>query len=287
MKIVIILLASFIASLLLFSPCQAQEGIVWSGFGFWVYGHPDSGATSLKLKHVWLIADKQLGDSLEARAILGFQGPPKVVHTLYVKWRHPLPLIDYLRVGKFEPPFGHSINFYRIDRNPTINYSSIDAPVVARAHGIELTGVWMDCRLKLAAMTGERLLGNIGSEYESRWDTYLRLQIPADRRLAIGASIRSGPVPAQGLDLQAGYGAISIEAETVRSRDTTNLSLLTMAEVTPWLTALMRYEYVTSLGNIWTPGIRIFLPYDCEVKINLVRHEAKTEIFLAQLVVRW
>lgn len=286
MKIIIIV---FSLSFLVVIPfaLQAQSDIKWSGFAFWVHEIPDSGSTNFKLKHAWLIADKQLGDSLELRAFLAFQGPPRIVHTLYLKWRNPLPFVEYMRVGKFEPPFGHGINFYRADRNPTIIYSSIDAPVAARSHGVEITNSWNSLKFQIAAMSGERLLGNIGPEYESKWDTYMRLKTQVIEGISIGTSLRYGPVPAQGVDLQLGSRAVCSEIEVIQSRDTTNLSVLNMVEVMPWLTAVVRYEYLEGAGNVWTSGLRIKLPANCELKANFIDKKSKESVFLTQIIVRW
>src|SRR3989344_6354333 len=161
--------------LLLPQVAQAQDqDIQWSGFAFWVQEYPRERSSSFSLKHAWLIGDKKIGQDYEVKAILAFQGPPKIIHTLYAKWFKPLPYVAYLWVGKFESPFGHGINFYSIDRNPTIQYSAIDYPVVARSHGAEVAGAIDSLSWKVAVLGGERLFGNIPKEQENQWDLYLR-----------------------------------------------------------------------------------------------------------------
>jgi len=262
---------------------QEASPIVFSGFGFWAQ---DSISATPKLKHVWLIADKQLGDSLELRAFLAFQGPPRIVHTLFVKWRNLLPMVEYVRVGKFEPPFGHGINYYRIDRNPTINYSAIDLPVVARAHGLEVANKWQDFRIKLAAMSGERLLGNIPVAYENSWDVYLRPSYKVLNNLSCGMSRRFGPVPAQGLDMQFELSQIHLETERVSSCDTANYTTLITYQVLPWFKPLVRYEHIL-WHDQWTLGVSLKLPKDAEMKANVIWVSGKTPVMMGQLVIRW
>lgn len=264
---------------------QDQHELRLSGFGFWVDEVSNSTTAGLKLKHVWLIADKQLGDSLEFRTFLAFQGPPRIVHTLFVKWRNPLAMVDYLRAGKFEPPFGH-VNYYRIDRNPTVNYSAIDAPLVARAHGIEAALRWKDLGIKFAAMSGERLLGNIPAVYENQWDVYVRPTYNLSDALSGGVSTRFGPVMAWGADVQVEAGPIHLELESVSSRDTTNYTALAICQALPWLKPVLRYEYVLE-QSLWTPGFAISLPHDAEVKVNAVYADGRVQTILGQLVVRW
>ncbi len=265
---------------------QDSHELKLSGFGMWVQELPRDGAAALKLKHAWVIVDRRLDSNFSVRGMFAFAGPPKVVHSLFGRWEKPLQGIDYLRFGKFEPPFGHGTNFYRIDRNPTVNYSAIDAPVVARAHGIEAALHWQGLGMKFAGMSGERLLGNIPTAYENRWDMYIRPTYQLTQEITCGVSTRFGPVEAWGADVQAEVGSFHLELEGVSSRDTMNYTALGMYQVLPWLKPLVRYERI--LGrNQWTGGFSLKLPADAEIKANAVLTKDGLQTVLGQLVIRW
>lgn len=264
---------------------QDQHKLKLSGFGFWVQELPRDGAATLKLKHAWVIVDREFDSSFSVRGMFAFAGPPRIVHSLFGKWAKPFPGVDYVRGGRFEPPFGH-VNYYRIDRNPTIRYSAIDYPLVARSNGVEVSGIIKSLGWKLAAFSGERLLGNIPAAYENQWDMYVRPTCVLNDVLSGGVSARFGPVRAWGADVQVGAGPIHLELEGVSSRDTTNYTALATCQAWPWLRPVLRYEYVLE-QSLWTSGFSINLPHDAEVKVDAVYTDSKIQAVLGQLVVRW
>lgn len=266
--------------------CVAQESWVkLSGFGMWVQDMPREGTAVLRLTHAWVIVDRELDSNFSVRGIFALAGPPKLVHSLFGRWVKPLPGLDYVRAGRFEPPFGH-VNYYRIDRNFTITYSAIDYPLVARSNGVEVGGLMGSLRWKFAAMSGERLRGNIPPADQNRWDMYLRPQYPVFDSVTIGMSVRLGPVKAWGADAQLEASPIHLETECVSSQDTVGYSMLGVYQALAWLRGLLRYERLRN-EHILTPGFTVSLPYDSEFKVNAVYARHKIQIVLGQFIVRW
>lgn len=264
---------------------QDQHELKLSGFGFWVWEFPDSGAATFKLKHAWVIMDKEFDSSFSVRGMFALAGPSKVVHSLFGRWSKPLSGVDYVRAGRFEPPFGH-VNYYRIDRNPTIRYSAIDSPLVARSNGVEICGVVGSLGWKVAAFSGERLLGNIPTAYENRWDVYVRPTYQLTQGITCGVSTRFGPVEAWGADVQAEVGSFHLEFEGINSRDVTNYTAFITCQTFPWFKPILRYERVIK-QNQWTQGFSFSLPHDAEVKVNAVYLGDRIQVVIGQLVIRW
>jgi len=269
---------------------QEQESREWkiSGFGLWMQEFPRGRSSSLKLNHAWLIGEKSLDSNLSIKVIAALQGPPKIAHVLFLKWKKPLEFIDYVRIGRFDAPFGHGLCWYRIDRNPTINYSLIDEPVVLMSNGVEVVGALNNLEWKVAAFSGDRLLGTVSAADEGKWDIYFpRVRYAVNNFLSIGVSQRFGPVSARGVDVVGELGPLYAEAESVTSKDTTGYSVLGVCTFSSWLKAVLRYERFHGKDQ-WTPGFTIPLPYNAEIKGNaIIGHEKKLETFLVQLVLRW
>ncbi|MFH1112085.1 MAG: hypothetical protein V1712_03405 [Patescibacteria group bacterium] len=267
---------------------DSANGLKISGFGFWVQEIPKNGKSLLQLKHAWLIGEKTLSDDLEIKAFLAFQGPPKIIHTLALKWKKPFAGINYLRAGRFEPPFGHGTNYYRIDRNPTIYYSAIDQPVVARSNGIEIAGTIDSLEWKLGAFSGERLLGNINISDDGKWDIYPLFRYTFSNLLSCGLSQRFGPVYAGGVNAVSQINPLSLqlEVEAITSKDTINYSILSIYQPLSWLKVVARYENIKSENQL-TPGFIIYLPHDWEIKGNAVVDKNGLKIVLGQFILRW
>ena len=269
---------------------QINTEIKVSGFGMWVQEVPSGEASTLKFKHAWVIADKKFDSSLSIKGMFAFTGPPKVVHSLFGKWIKPLVGIDYVRFGRFEPPFGHGINYYRVDRNPTVLYSVIDSPVVARSNGIELGGELSGFQWALGVFSGDRLFGNVPLSADNCWDIYPRLRYQFDSLLTIGASQRLGPVDAWSAEFSVTWQPINIELEAVGSQDTTRYSALVIGKPSKIVNLVLRYELLSNETRL-TPGFTIFLPNDWEVKGNIIYRVASKSwtinTTLIQLVVRW
>ncbi|MFA4937417.1 MAG: hypothetical protein WC575_04005 [Patescibacteria group bacterium] len=288
MKRYLLILALVLINLSISTAQDNDKKLVISGFGFWVQEIPKNGKSLLQLKHAWLIGEKPLSDNLEIKAFLAFQGPPKIIHTLALKWKKPFEGINYLRAGRFEPPFGHGTNYYRIDRNPTILYSAIDQPLVARSNGIEIAGTIDSLEWKLSAFSGERLLGNVNTFDDGKWDIYPLLRYTFGNFLSCGLSQRFGPVYAGGVNTVSQINPLSLqlEAEAITSKDTINYSILSIYQLLPWLKVVARYENIKSENQL-TPGFIIYLPHDWEIKGNAVVNKNGLKIVLGQFILRW
>jgi len=285
-KILLLTIATFLLSQTVVAQTFHESWKI-EGFGFWVYQKSKDQGSSLQLKHVWLLLDHKYRDNLSLKIILAPKGPPQIVHSLFIKWVNPTANVDYIRVGRMETPFGNGISAYRIDHNPTIIYSAIDAPVVARSNGFEGAGHVHKLKWTLGVFSGERLLGNIPATADNNVDFYLRLRDTISDNILIGASQRAGPVYAWGLDLvlQDSDHHLRAEFETVGSLGITQHSIMLIYEL-GWLNLLHRTEILES-GIRWTPGFRIFLPHDCEIKANTILDPKVAPSYLAQLVLRW
>ncbi len=258
-----------------------------SGFGFFIW--QNTPATGFNLEHLWLIGDKALADNLNLKIMAALAGPPKIAHTLSVQWEHPLPAIGYIKIGRFDPPFGWDFSYYRIDQVPTVRYASINGPLVARENGIEAMGtVGQSFEWRLAAMGGERLLGNIDQGSSNQWNLYLRPRYTLTDQLAFGASSRFGPVPAWGADAVANVDPLLLELEVVSSRGEQGYSALAAYRLSRVANARLIFRYENIHGKAeWTSGFSLPIPtLESELKCNaVIRDEQMTT--LMQFVVRW
>lgn len=269
---------------------QQNTAVKFTGFGMWVQEMPHGENSTLKLKHAWVIVDKEIDSNFSVKGMFAFTGPPKVVHSLFGRWNKPLVGIDYIRLGRFEPPFGHGINYYRVDRNPTIFYSAIDSPVVARSNGVEIGGKFKNFHWNLGAFSGERLFGNVPLGDENSWDVYSRLRYHIDSSLIIGISQRFGSVYAWSAEFGVTWQPVNVELEAVGSQDTVRFSALIVGKQSKIINLVLRCELLPNETRL-TPGIIIFLPNDWEVKGNVIYNTGLGKInidkTLIQVVIRW
>ncbi|MBI5466195.1 MAG: hypothetical protein HY974_02825 [Candidatus Kerfeldbacteria bacterium] len=265
---------------------QETKELKLSGFGFWIQEIPRGADASLKLKHVWLIANRALDSNLTLEVIIAPQGPPKIIHNLSLEWRKPFAGIDFVKVGRFGPEFSLGTNYYRVDRNPTVLYSGADQVVVARSNGLQVAGTISGFVWKVAAFSGDRLGGNINTLNDGKWDKYLLGRYTFGEFLSCGLSQRLGPVHARNINFVGCLDSLQVEAEAITSKDSTNYSVLGIHKTLPWLTTLVRYENVKAENRI-TPGFIIHLPHDCDIKCNAVIAQTGLETVLGQFILRW
>lgn len=265
-----------------------------SGFAFWLVENQKKDesselTTDYNLGHIWLINSHRWGDNLNSLVILSPVGPSRVGHNIQIIWSKPIKGIDEIVFGRFIPPFGWEWPHYRIDKLPTIQYSSVQKALVARDNGIQ----FFSDRIKkfqwvAGAFSGHNIGGNLPISERGKPVFYLRVRYKLPLNLWIGASERITSIGASGLDVVWEQNGLKLAAEAIRTKGLKeNMEYYLLGEylLFPNFSAVFRFENLQS-EKIFTPGLSVRF-YNCETKINLKLSKESPNQILGELVLRW
>jgi len=180
---------------------------------------------------------------LETFAIITPIGPPKYLHNFQINWKNPVRGLSNITIGRTQPSFGNEWT-RRLDRLPTITYSSITKPLVARDVGVSVNGQVPHLDWTVAFFGGHRTGGNVPISQRGSSDGYARFIGTLPLGMKVGVSTRMGPVSAVGGDLSIRVKNVALTGEIVSSSDTLAYHYLLEYTVAKCLATVARYEHL-------------------------------------------